>query len=86
MILYMFIETLFYSGPNTLTFIISAESVPTKCLCMCYGIAAAFRMLSAIPVQLTYLNRPNGALTGPNSTNLGNITIISLHAACSALS
>ncbi|KAE8448804.1 hypothetical protein EG329_008806 [Mollisiaceae sp. DMI_Dod_QoI] len=57
-ILYMFCQFFFNFGPNSLTFIISAEIFPTKYRCTCYGISAASGKLGSIVVQLIMNGQP----------------------------
>lgn len=72
-VFYAVIQFGFAFGPNTLTFITSAEIFPTRYRCTGYGIAAACGKLGSVFVQLAFLFFDKGGIKDPNSMALANI-------------
>jgi PHS family inorganic phosphate transporter-like MFS transporter len=75
-VFYAVVQFGFAFGPNTLTFIVSAEIYPTRYRCTCYGISAACGKLGSVFVQLAFLFFDGGGIKDPNSMALGKIIFI----------
>jgi PHS family inorganic phosphate transporter-like MFS transporter len=79
-VLYSICNLFFNFGPNTSTFVISAECFPTKYRCSCHGISAAAGKFGSIIAQifLAYvkIGKPGVGVNDPHSTWLGWVLLV----------
>jgi len=79
-VMYSVCSLFFNFGPNTSTFVISAEVFPTKYRCTCAGISAASGKLGSIIAQvfLAYakFGSPGVSVNDPHSTWLGWVLLV----------
>ncbi|KAF2429322.1 MFS general substrate transporter, partial [Tothia fuscella] len=79
-VLYSMCNLFFNFGPNTSTFVISAEVFPTKYRCTCHGISAAAGKFGSIVAQLflayVKIGKPGVGVNDPHSTWLGWVLLV----------